>query len=297
MEDPLVVMPQRSKKFTQMVMTFVCLFIAYVAWSEYRAFMFQRTINALEEESQKNINNLKASSTESTESLNSLFTTLARVIDQERMKSKSLEEKVGSLDKLSKSDPQLLKKYSKVYFLNENYAPLSLSTIPIENVFNKKQEYQVHSDILYFLQNMFNAARVDGIDLLVTSAYRSFTKQVDVKAIHRVIYGVGTANQFSAEQGFSEHQLGTTIDFTTQETGINFSKFESTKEFEWLKQNAHKFGFVLSYPKGNTFYAYEPWHWRFVGVNLATELYANEMYFFALDQKAIDGYLINMFDR
>jgi D-alanyl-D-alanine carboxypeptidase len=278
----------------------VFVFLGYLAWNEHRAYIFQKTITELEttnEIKSEELTTLKASSTESSATVHDLFTTLARVIDDERAKSKSLEDKVGTLDKLSKSDPQLLKKYSKVYFLNENYAPVSLATIPSEYIFNKKTVYQVHTEMMYFLQRLLDDARTDGMDLLVISAYRSFATQVNVKAVNKVTYGAGTANQFSAEQGFSEHQLGTTVDFTTGSSGANFMKFEGTKEFTWLKTNAHKYGFTLSYPKGNKYYAYEPWHWRFIGADLATTLHADEKYFFDLDQKVIDGYLIKMFDR
>lgn len=296
--EPLV-QPQ-PKTFNTLVALLVLVFLSYLAWNEYRAYTLQKTINDLATSNQsktEELNNLKASTTESTATVESLFQTLARVIDEERAKSKTLEDKVGTLDKLSKSDPQLLKKYSKVYFLNENYAPVSLASIPLEYTFNKTVLYQVHSDVFYFLQRLMDDAKRDGMDLLVISAYRSFATQVNVKASNKVIYGAGTANQFSAEQGYSEHQLGTTVDFTTSVSGANFSKFEGTKEYVWLQTNAHKYGFILSYPKGNTYYAYEPWHWRFVGMDLASTLHANEKYFFNLDQKVIDGYLIKMFDR
>lgn len=290
----------QPKTFNIVVTILVFAFISYLAWNEYRAFILEKRIadlQIIDQTKTEELENLKASSTDSASSVNGLFATLARVIDEERTKSKTLEEKVGTLDKLSKSDPQLLKKYSKVYFLNENYAPVSLTSVPIDYTFNKATLYQVHSDTFYFLDRLLQDARRDGMDILVISAYRSFATQVNVKANNKVIYGAGTANQFSAEQGFSEHQLGTTLDFTTGSTGANFSKFEGTKEFTWLKANAHKYGYILSYPKGNAYYVYEPWHWRFVGIDLATTLHADEKYFFELDQKIIDSYVVKMFDK
>lgn len=289
-----------SKTLNSILAILVFVSIAYLAMNEYRAQVLQKTIQDLQTENQAKsaeLDNVKASSVESSVAVEGLFTTLARVIDEERAKSKTLEEKVGTLDKLSKSDPQLLKKYSKVYFLNENYAPISLSTIGSGYTFNKAVVYQMHTDALYFLERLLEDSIMNGMDLLVISAYRSFATQVNIKSNNKVIYGAGTANQFSAEQGYSEHQLGTTIDFTTKTTGANFSKFETTKEFVWLQANAHKYGFILSYPKGNKYYVYEPWHWRFVGIELATRLHNEDKYFFDLDQKVIDEYLIKMFDR
>lgn len=284
--------PQLKTRNT-LTLVLVCVCLVYLAWNEYRGYMLQTIILELQTASRvksDDLKNLKASSTESA-------AMLARVIEEERVKSITLEEKVGTLDKLSKSDPQLLKKYSKVYFLNENYTPISLRKIPEEYTYTKTTVYQSHADMLYFLQNMIDSAKQDGVDLLVVSAFRSFSSQVNIKSSNKVVYGIGTANQFSAEQGFSEHQLGTTIDFTTSKTGVDFSKFETTKEYEWLKSNAYKYGFAISYPKGNKYYAYEPWHWRFIGINLATKLHVDGKYLFDLDQKVIDTYLIKMFDR
>jgi LAS superfamily LD-carboxypeptidase LdcB len=60
--------------------------------------------------------------------------------------------------------------------------------------------------------------------------------------------------------------------------------------------NAYRFGFVLSYPKGNAYYIYEPWHFRFVGVKLATYLHDRGLHFYDIDQKEIDQYLVSIFD-
>ena len=82
------------------------------------------------------------------------------------------------------------------------------------------------------------------------------------------MYGSG-ANSFSADQGYSEHQLGTTVDFSTSSLGGSLNGFDQTEAYEWLDKNAHRFGFILSYSKDNAYYIYEPWHWRFVGKDLA----------------------------
>ncbi|MEK7495870.1 MAG: D-alanyl-D-alanine carboxypeptidase family protein, partial [Patescibacteria group bacterium] len=64
----------------------------------------------------------------------------------------------------------------------------------------------------------------------------------------------------------------------------------------WLTENAYKYGFILSYPKQNTYYRFEPWHWRFVGVALATKLHDGNKYFYDLSQREIDQYLVSIFD-
>lgn len=201
-----------------------------------------------------------------------------------------------ALDKLSKVDPQLLQKYSKVFFLNENYTPATLDNIPSEYVYKDGKKYQFYGKVEPFLEKMLKAATDDGIDIKVISAYRSFGDQSALKSTYNIIYGAGTANQFSADQGYSEHQLGTTIDFTTAVLKDTFDTFDKTEAYTWLNKNAYKYGFILSYPKGNSYYVYEPWHWRFVGVDLAERLHRSGDYFYDLDQRKINNYLGVFFD-
>jgi zinc D-Ala-D-Ala carboxypeptidase len=142
---------------------------------------------------------------------------------------------------------------------------------------------------------MFKAAANDGVDLKVVSAYRSFAEQSSLKSTYTMVYGTG-ANQFSADQGYSEHQLGTTVDLTMPEIGSTFTGFDQSKAFAWLAKNAYKYGFILSYPKNNTYYQYEPWHWRFVGRDLARYLHNQGKNFYDLDQRVIDEYKVSFFD-
>lgn len=202
---------------------------------------------------------------------------------------------VGKLDKLSKTDPELLKKYSKVYFLNEHYAPEKLKLLDKAYAYDETKELYLTAPVIPFFKDMVEEAKEDGVDLWVVSAYRSFETQKDLKSVYTVTYGSG-ANTFSADQGYSEHQLGTTIDFTTK--GINGSLlgFDKTPAYEWLTDNAYKYGFVLSYPPNNDYYIFEPWHWRFVGTDLAGDLHDDDKYFYDLDQRTLDEYLISIFD-
>lgn len=206
-----------------------------------------------------------------------------------------IAETVGTLDKLSKTDRELLQKYSKIYFLNENYVPENLTTIDPEFVFDKDKKYEVHTKAYSHLKKMLLRAKEDGINLRVISSYRSFGTQGSLKSNYTVIYGTG-ANKFSADQGYSEHQLGTTIDFTTLDLGSNFTLFEKSEGYSWLIKNAHSFGFIISYPKGNSYYQFEPWHWRFVGEDLAGDLFDNNKYFYDVGQREIDKYLVSIFD-
>jgi LAS superfamily LD-carboxypeptidase LdcB len=207
-----------------------------------------------------------------------------------------IADTVGILDKLSKTDEELLQKYSKVYFLNEHFIPDSLTSIDKEWLYNEDMEKKIHTKVNKYLEDMLEDALEDGVKLWVVSAYRSFNEQQHLKGAYTFTYGSG-ANAFSADQGYSEHQLGTTVDFTTEGlSGGLVTSFETTPAFKWLTEHAHKYGFTLSYPKGNAYYVYEPWHWRFVGVDLAKDLKRDGAYFYDWDQRKIDEYLISVFD-
>lgn len=203
---------------------------------------------------------------------------------------------VGELSDYATTDPELLRKYSKVYFLSENYVPSGLTVIDQDYV-AQDRALEFHDEAYPFLEDLMEEAEDDGIDLQIISAYRSFGEQLGLKDNYVVTYGAGTANQFSAEQGYSEHQLGTTIDFTTPELGAaGFTNFGQTEAFEWLQDNAHRFGFVLSYPEDNQFYIYEPWHWRFVGEDLADDLHDEGDHFYDWEQRELDEYRGDIFD-
>lgn len=228
--------------------------------------------------------------------------TLAGELRREQQKNgtferqiKELAGSVGTLEKLAATDPELLAKYSKVYFLNENYAPTRVNAIDPQFAFQEGRTYEIHADVDQFLENLLKEAKGDGLSLLIASSYRSFSSQAALKSGYTMRYGTG-ANAFSADQGYSEHQLGTAVDFTTPTVGGTFAGFDSTKEYEWLSENAWRYGFILSYPKGNSYYQYEPWHWRFVGRALAKRLHEDRQNFYDLDQRAIDGYLVSLFD-
>ncbi|MDO8742173.1 MAG: M15 family metallopeptidase [bacterium] len=203
---------------------------------------------------------------------------------------------VTDLQKLSKTDPELLAKYSKVFFLSDTYAPARLVEIPSAYAYSETKQLQIIPEVLPYVLRMIEQAKAGGVALYVDSAYRSFASQKSLKGQYSVVYGTGTANQFSADQGYSEHQLGTTADFITTGTGGALAGFDATPAYAWMVANAYHYGFVLSYPKDNGYYIFEPWHWRFVGVKLATDLHTAGTYFYTMDQRAIDTYLISLFD-
>lgn len=274
----------------------------------YRLYALQQSHAALEAEFGTTTAHL-ASTTEALALANDRIAELTGTLDEteeeleeEKGRNEEFEEQiediagtVSDLDKLSKTDEELLQKYSKVYFLNEHYVPSDLATIADQWEYTESEENQLHAKVMPFFEEMVEDAKADGIDLWVASAYRSFEYQSELKGRYTVTYGSG-ANAFSADQGFSEHQLGTTVDFTTTGLGGGLNGFDTTPAYTWLTENAHKYGFTLSYPPNNAYYVYEPWHWRFVGEELAGDLHDDGKYFYDLSQREIDQYLLHIFD-
>ena len=117
------------------------------------------------------------------------------------------------------------------------------------------------------------AAKVDGLNIYISSGFRSYSYQKTLYNNYVNRDGVVAADTYSARAGHSEHQTGLAFDVNT----INDS-FANTEEGKWLNDNCYKYGFILRYPNGKsdeTGYQYEPWHFRYVGVELAEKLYNN----------------------
>jgi D-alanyl-D-alanine carboxypeptidase len=114
---------------------------------------------------------------------------------------------------------------------------------------------------------MLRAARKDGLNIKVLSAYRSYAHQTFLYM--RNVRSAGLIQPYSAKPGHSEHQLGTTIDLVGEDVRHRLKPdFASTPEGKWLRENSHRFGFIQSYREDNqhkTGYFPEPWHFRYVG--------------------------------
>lgn len=121
---------------------------------------------------------------------------------------------------------------------------------------------------------MFDDAKKENITLGITSGFRKYEIQDYLFNLYTETMGLAEASRVSALPGHSEHQLGTTMDLTGSSIGFaSTSKLMSSNiEGNWLEQNAYKYGFIMSYPEGKesiTGYSYEPWHYRYVGVEVA----------------------------
>lgn len=161
--------------------------------------------------------------------------------------------------------------------LDENYVPDDLVTIEVPFVLENPEVNQLRRVAADALKDMFEAAEDSDVYLYARSGYRSYQTQVQLFGSYSEKHGEEKANRYSARPGQSEHQTGLVMDITSE--SVNFlleEKFGETKEGTWVEENAHEFGYVIRYPKGKeeiTKYTYEPWHLRFLGVELATKIY------------------------
>lgn len=154
--------------------------------------------------------------------------------------------------------------------LKSDYIPADLQPIP--DYMNPSYNMQLRAEALEYLEALWNAADTDGVTLHIRSAYRSYATQRGLFDDYASRHGEEEANRFSARAGQSEHQLGTAVDFGG--SGVDFkAEFAQTPQGHWLAENAHRFGFAMSYTEGNeevTGYIFEPWHFRYIGVDEAT---------------------------
>ncbi|WP_188376838.1 M15 family metallopeptidase [Halobacillus andaensis] len=127
------------------------------------------------------------------------------------------------------------------------------------------------------LEELFAAANEEGMRLYATSGYRSYETQEQIYESNVAEKGQEEADKFSARPGTSEHQTGLAMDVTTAEMEFKLQQsFIDTKEGKWLADHAHEYGFVVRYLEGTsdiTGYEYEPWHLRYVGKDLSTDIH------------------------
>ena len=143
----------------------------------------------------------------------------------------------------------------------------------------------LREDCAQALEEMFTGAWNDGIYLVLGSAYRAESLQEQLYNGYVEQYGQEEADTISSRPGYSDHQTGLAVDISDHDASTYLTEeFESTEEGMWLKEHAHEYGFIMRYPKGKadvTGYAYEPWHFRYVGTQTAAEIYeAGEWYTF-----------------
>lgn len=159
--------------------------------------------------------------------------------------------------------------------LDSRWAPRDLVAVP-RSIMMPRRTAKLRREALRNLRSLVRAARQKGLKLRVRSAYRSYKAQCAIYTKNVRRRGRAYTRRVSALPGRSQHQLGTSVDFTTADLDWKLSQaFARTPEGRWLANNAWRYGFVLAYPKGArdvTGYIYEPWHYRYVGRRAAREM-------------------------
>lgn len=194
-----------------------------------------------------------------------------------------LPESFIKKEKTIKNPEDIMVLVNRRYKLSEDYKPKNM-VIPKVNFSNNitAEEKQMRKETADAIEELFNAAKKNSMELYVVSAYRSYETQKGLYEERVSQRGKKEADKYVAEPGSSEHQTGLAVDVTNKlgSKGQLQQDFGQTKEGKWLKSNCHKYGFIIRYPYGKekiTGYNYEPWHIRYVGKKTAEEIFEKDI--------------------
>ncbi len=171
---------------------------------------------------------------------------------------------------------------NKFYYLPEDYERADIEPVSLQYAYHNNKAATI------VIEN-FEIMRQDvedelGVHLMVNSSYRPYSDQEEIYNEYKK-KSLKYADSYAARPGHSEHQTGLSIDLTSLEHPyINSTEdsFDKSAEYEWLKNNCHKYGFILRYPEGKDYitgYSTESWHFRYVGVEAATQIYEENITF------------------
>ena len=176
------------------------------------------------------------------------------------------------------SPDSILEVVDKENMLPADYMPSDLHTLDASK-YNVTRTIQLRESAYNSLIPMLNDMNAANLEYAITSGYRSYTTQQYAFNYWARYVGLAEAGGFAASPGYSEHQLGTTVDIMSAENNFKATSYMGqTQVGIWLKDNAYKYGFVQSYPEGKTEitgYNYEPWHYRYVGKYVAGQIHEN----------------------
>ncbi|OWT48167.1 M15 family metallopeptidase [Bacillus sp. K2I17] len=190
-------------------------------------------------------------------------------------------ERNGTSNNIASSFASVQAVVNKEYGLPEDYKPedLVVPNVPFSFSGTLEKSY-LRKEAAEALERLFDLAKKEGIQLNAVSGFRSYDYQKNLYANNVKRKGQEHTDRFSAKPGHSEHQKGLTMDVSSKSANNELELvFANTKEGKWLKENAHRAGFIIRYPKGKesiTGYAYEPWHIRYVG-DIAESIYKKKL--------------------
>ena len=163
---------------------------------------------------------------------------------------------------------------NKHRYLGEEYQPSDLMEIPVEYA----SEAGMQSSRIAFnaYRQMSDAATKEGYGIVINSAYRSYQDQIDLSNYYLKWYGQAYVDKYVAKPGFSEHQTGLAFDIGSRSVNV----FANSREYQWMKDNAYKYGFIERFTEryeNLTGFRKEPWHYRYVGKDIAKYIHDNNI--------------------
>ena len=294
-----------KKKFKKRLIIFVFILIAsIIGIKSYKTYKYHQTYEykLLEKNYTKEETNLLLEKLDKTK-IEELLTTeknekLINILKQKYFLIKNLDKYLEYSDKNSDLDLQEVVALVNVHRDKDYYDDMeetntSLGNIMLVNKYNAlSKDYEVenltnisktysYGDNKKLNKEAYEAfidlaedAKKEGYTILIVSSYRSYKDQEDVWKDYKTSFGTRKADAYAARAGSSEHETGLAIDVADYYDEND--KFEDTDSFKWMQANAHKYGYILRYPKGKeniTGYSYEAWHYRYVGIETATKVY------------------------
>ncbi len=167
---------------------------------------------------------------------------------------------------------------NKFYALKSDYTPENLIEISLNYSYGKNKliDYAYEKFI-----ELWNAAKEEDIHLMVNSSYRDYEEQKNIYEDYKASRGEKKADEIAAHPGHSEHQTGLVVDMTSLKEPY-VEEFKASNAYKWLKEHAHEYGFIERYPEGKSYitgYSPESWHWRYVGIEVATKMHNEDITF------------------
>lgn len=160
---------------------------------------------------------------------------------------------------------------NKINRLDNKYIPPDLEAISLEYATSDKY---LRTEAKEHFETLSRDAKKLGYSIIAVSAYRDYDYQENLFNNYIKEKGENYALKCSARPGHSEHQTGLSVD--VMGSNNDYDEFEKSNEFDWMSNNSYKYGFILRYPKGKEYitgFKYEPWHYRYVGEDVASIIY------------------------
>ena len=164
---------------------------------------------------------------------------------------------------------------NKYNYLTEDYIPENLEPIDIAYA---RSGMQLVREAKEAFETLSEDAKKEGMNIIAMSSYRSYDYQVNLYNNYVATDGKEAADTYSARAGYSEHQTGLAVDVYNKV--LPYTSFEETEEFNWMQENAYKYGFILRFPEDKvniTGYQYESWHYRYVGKEAAKYIHDHDL--------------------